>query len=273
MIDPPYTTGFAVLCVFQGLAVLGPRVPPPPRSRRLSLLGLVPVAAVGGAVFLIGATESGATRAAALSALVTPPAAIATFWTGRYRLFGLVAAVAYVLAWRAGGDLADIAADVVICLACASWAWLTAVVAPRGALAIGLFIATGLDVYQVVATEDVAQVSAALAAAPATMDLPKLVEATFQGASMGYGDLYAAALLGVVIARWRERLIASVALVLVGLVFGFAFAWLDLLPALVPVAVVLGAVLIVCGGLPRYPSDDEEVPPWSQLRTRTTNIS
>jgi hypothetical protein len=198
------------------------------------------VAAVGGAVFLIGATDSGAARAAALSALVTPIAAVGSFCTGRYRVLGLVAAVAYLLAWRAGGDLADVAANVVICLACATFAWLTALVAPR---------------------------------APTTLDLPKLVEATFRGSSMGYGDLYAAALLGVVIARWRDRVFASVAVVLVGLLFGFAFAWLDLLPALVPIAIVLSAVLIVRGGLPRYPSDDEEVPQWLQSRTRTTNIS
>ena len=56
------------------------------------------------------------------------------------------------------------AADVLIIGACGTLAWLTGLIAPRGALVVGILVATAVDVYQVLA-EDVQPVSQALSAA------------------------------------------------------------------------------------------------------------
>jgi hypothetical protein len=63
-------------------------------------------------------------------------------------------------------------------------------------------------------------------------------------ASMRYGDLFLAAVLGAIVAlearRYRDQLAIAVVLLVLAVAFDGLFLWLDSLPATVPVAVALG---------------------------------
>jgi hypothetical protein len=74
--------------------------------------------------------------------------------------------------------------------------------------------------------------------------LPRLQVAIVDPASMGYGDLFLAAVLGAIVAleasRYRDQLAIAVVLLVLAVAFDGLFLWLDSLPATVPVAVALG---------------------------------
>ncbi|MDX6377220.1 MAG: hypothetical protein QOE98_1523 [Gaiellaceae bacterium] len=241
----PFTSGFVALCAVQAITVLGPRQPP--RLVRRTVLGLIPLVAIGGVALLIAERPSLAQQATDLAAIVTPIAALGGLVAFRVRSLALLAPVLYVVAWKGDGRPAQIATDLLIVGAAASLAWLTGTVAPRGGLIIGILAASVVDVYQVVVSEQVQVASRALSAAQPPAGLPRLQELVWGGASMGWGDAYLAGLLGVVVAgsALRVRLIAAGAVFVVGVPFGFLFYVLDTLPATVPVAVALLIALVV----------------------------
>jgi hypothetical protein len=244
----PFGREYVALCALQAATVLAPRAALAiPWLQRRRVLGLVPLAAIGGVVLLIGAVPRLAADAVDLSAVATPLLALAGLASLRLRLLALAAVPAFLVAWRGSGRAADLGVDALIALACATLAWLTGAVAPRPALAVGIVLAAIVDVYQVLVTEQVQVVSRALEQAVPPRGLPPLQEAVYGGAAMGYGDLYLAALLGVVLAASAPRLrYAAVAAVLVlGVAEGFLFSVLDTLPATVPVALaLLGALAL-----------------------------
>lgn len=93
--------------------------------------------------------------------------------------------------------------------------------------------------------------NATLNAAVPAEQLPRLQYVTFEGASMGYGDVFVAAVLGAVLAAEgaprRVQLAAAAATFVAATVFSMLW-WIDsitTLPATVPVA----AVLLAFGGL------------------------
>lgn len=92
--------------------------------------------------------------------------------------------------------------------------------------------------------------NATLNAAIPAEQLPRLQFVTFEGASMGYGDVFVAAVLGAVLAAEgasrRVQLAAAAAAFVASTVFSllWAFDSISTLPATVPVA----AVLLVFGG-------------------------
>lgn len=85
--------------------------------------------------------------------------------------------------------------------------------------------------------------NATLNAAAPTADLPRLQFLTLDGASLGYGDVFVAAVLGAVLAaegaRRRTQLAAAAVTLVLSLLFDllFAFDSIQTLPATVPVAV------------------------------------
>jgi hypothetical protein len=109
-----------------------------------------------------------------------------------------------------------------------------------------------VDVYQVLVTEQVKEASQALAAAQPAAGLPRLQELVWGTASMGWGDAYLAALLGVVVATsaLQIRLIAAGAVFVLGIACGFLFHVLDIVPATVPVAGALALVLVLDATVP-----------------------
>lgn len=98
--------------------------------------------------------------------------------------------------------------------------------------------------------------NATLNAAVPAEQLPRLQFVTLGGASMGYGDVFVAAVLGAVLAAEgasrRIQVTAAVATFGASLVFSllWAFDGISTLPATVPVAVVL----LVFGGLRGWPA-------------------
>jgi hypothetical protein len=242
----PYTSGYVVLCGVQALVVGAVREPPSiPVLRRHALFGLIPLVGIGGVVVVVSASPSLAQRLVDVSVVATPLLALLGVVSLRVRLLAVLTPVAYLAAWRGGGRPADTGVDLLVALACVTLAWLTGLVAPRVAISVGIVIATIVDVYQVLFTTEVRRVSQALSAAAPPAGLPHLQEAVFAGASMGWGDVYLAALLGVVVAGQpvRCRVEAMIVVFAVGLVEGFGFRVVDTLPATVPVAVALGVSL------------------------------
>ena len=109
-----------------------------------------------------------------------------------------------------------------------------------------------VDVYQVLVTEEVKQASQALSAAQPAAGLPRLQEFVWGTASMGWGDAYLAALLGVVVATsaLQIRLIAAGAVFVLGVASGFLFHVRRHVPATVPVAGALALVLALDATVP-----------------------
>ena len=110
------------------------------------------------------------------------------------------------IAWLTGGLLAQAASVALIALAAVTIAELAAAFAPEWSLVVGLVVLAVVDVVLVWGTAQVQPASTALHAATVGHGIPELQDATFGGATMGWLDLLAPALLGVVAhARLRAR--------------------------------------------------------------------
>lgn len=200
------------------------------RSGRLGALGaLAPAAALGAGILVLRAVSGGPHALALLAAVAAPALAAA-----RPRRAPLAAGL-WLVAWLAHGLLAQGAAVAVVALAAATIAELAAVVAPRRALAAGLVALAILDVVLVWGTPQVGPATTALHNAPvptaAGHPVPRLQDATFGDATMGWLDLVAPALVGVV-ARTRGR--AAVATGLAAGAWGLLLLATSTLPATVP---------------------------------------
>lgn len=245
----PYSPEYAVLILVQAAAVLLPRpVATIGSLRRHTLLGLLPLAAIGGLVVAMDSYQPLVHRLVDLAAIGTPFAMLLGLVAYRRSVawLALAAIPTYWIAWKhPGGTWGDLSTDVLILGGGATLAWLTTAVAPRAALGIGIVLATIVDVYQVLVTQQVQVVSNALEAAAPPSGLPHLQEAQLHGSTLGWGDVYLAALLGTLVAHSRRtRLLAAGVVCLGGLVEGFGFDRTDTLPATVPVAVALLAACL-----------------------------
>jgi hypothetical protein len=131
----------------------------------------------------------------------------------RLWLWPPVAAGLWFAAWLAHGLVQDAAGLVLIAAACIAAASAAAAVAPAWSIRAGLVALAVLDVILVWGTTGVSQATNALehVALPhaAGTPLPSLQQATFGSALMGWLDLLAPALLGVVVAG-RRKLAAAV---------------------------------------------------------------
>lgn len=239
----PYGWEYAVLVLLQAAAVAVVRDPAGlPRIARHPLVGLLPLAAIGGLVVVLGAVPGAVDAATALAAFAVPPLALfAALHVRRWAVpLALLSPLVWLFAWRAPVSAwTDLAGDLLIVLAAAALGRLTGWVAPRAALAAGVLIATAVDIWQVL-TVQVAPVAQALAAAAPPRGLPGLQQLEMAGASMGWGDAYLAALVGAIVAASvRATVVATVATAVAGLALGMLFGVLDLLPATVPAAVGL----------------------------------
>ena len=226
------------LCLTQAAAVLLPgravQVPAALRGRAWALLlpGVL-------AAFVIGlsADRSLAARLAALAA-VTPVLALGAFVVAAKRWRIVVAPVSLVAVavglWARHGLAGQAGRVFAIACACSLLATLLAAVAPPRALRVGLVALVALDVILVV-SGDVGSTSQALHHAAAPGGLPRFQDATLGPATMGYGDLFGAAVLGAILTREdRERGRAACAVLASGLAFGLLLSVFDTLPATVP---------------------------------------
>ncbi|MGI9117546.1 MAG: hypothetical protein ACR2JV_07915 [Gaiellales bacterium] len=237
----PYGWPYAVLVLLQAAVI--PLVRDPallPRIPRHPLVGLLPLLAIGGGVLALGVVPGAVDAVTALAAFAVPP--LALFAALHVRRWAVPLALASPLLWLAVWRLpssgwTQLAGDLVIVFAAAALGRLTGWVAPRAALVVGVLVATGVDIWQVL-TAQVAPVAQALAAAAPPRGLPALQQLELHGASMGWGDVYLAALVGAIVAASvRATVAATMATAVAGLLLGLLFGTLDLLPATVPPAV------------------------------------
>lgn len=261
---------YAVLCLVQGLLVLAPWVPRrlvrgPGGFVRVALVAVPAVMLVAGVV-IVRTAEGGARAVTALATIAAPLLALAIGWAmgwGRVAFAGPpVAAVLFVIAWRAGGLVADAGSVALIALACLTLAGLIALFIPRGALAAGLVALAVVDTVLVFGFHEVQPVTTALhMTTPLSLPsggppLPALQDVTFGGALMGWLDLLAPALLATVMAgAFRPRLVAAVVTLVAALLWGLLLVRVDTLPATVPVVAGLAAGLLL-RPLTRHPCRD-----------------
>jgi hypothetical protein len=120
----------------------------------------------------------------------------------------------WLAAWLASGLVRDAAGLALIAAACLAAASAVAIVAPAWSIRAGLVGLAALDIVLVWGTPSVQTATKTLETVPlphaAGMSLPSLQQATFGSAVMGWLDLLAPALLGVVVAGRRKLGAAAV---------------------------------------------------------------
>jgi hypothetical protein len=248
----PFVPSDAGLLVLQAGVVAAPRVAPAlPWLERLRGPGwaLVPVGSIVVVVFAIRYVSDTATGLTYLALIAVPPlAAAALAWAMRgaaahpRRIAASVtaSAVLFVIAWIWRHSLAgEAAAALLSALSCVTLGVLLAAVAPPRWLKLGIVAMAVADTWLVVS--DLLQApNATLVAAQPAGGLPRLQSEIFGSVSMGYGDLFVAALLGAVLARdRRKQLSAAVLTFVLAAVFDLLFLVVAELPATVPVALAL----------------------------------
>jgi len=236
----------AGLLALQAGVVAAPRAAPMvPQLDRFHGRGwaLVPIASIVLVVFAIRYVSDTATGLTYLALVAIPPlAAGALGWAahGARPIAALGAIVLFVVAWVAKTSLAgEAAAALLSALSCVTLGVLLAAVTPPGWLKVGIVLMAGADTWLVVS--DLLQApNATLVAARPTAGLPQLQSEIFGTVSMGYGDLFVAALLGAVLAAdQRRQLTAALITLAVAAVFDLLFLVISELPATVPVALAL----------------------------------
>jgi len=249
----PFIPSDAGLLVLQAGVVAAPRaLPSLPLLRRVRgpAWALVPIGSIVVVVFAIRFLSDTATGLTYLAVVAVPPlAAVALAWAARpatpvsrSRMLLAVAVTAglFALAWAGRRSLAgDAAAALLSALSCVTLGALLGAVAPGGWLKLGIIAMAVADTWLVVA--DLLQSpNAALIAAHPGGGLPRLQTEIFGSVTMGYGDLFAAALLGAVLAANHRRQLAAAVLTLgLAALFDLLFLAVNELPATVPVALAL----------------------------------
>lgn len=242
----PFLPSDIGVLALQAGVVAAPRVAPGiSRLERASGRGwaLIPLASIVLVVFAIRYVSDTATGLTYLALVAVPPlAAAALGWAGRgARPVAALGAVAlFIVAWTARTSLAGEAAGALLsALSCVTLGVLLGAVTPPGWLKLGIVLMAGADVWLVVS--DLLQApNATLVAAHPAGGLPRLQSEIFGSVSLGYGDLFVAALLGAVLAadRRRQRTAAMLTLALAAM-FDLLFLVISELPATVPVALAL----------------------------------
>ncbi|WP_022928323.1 hypothetical protein [Patulibacter americanus] len=289
----PYSWQNMVLVAMQSLLVALPAAGLPAFARRFagrgwSLVLPLSIAIVVAALAVVPALASGLTWLALLA--VPPLAAGAVGWAmhGARPWLALLALPAIVVAVALPDDRAgDVAALLLTALSCVTLGRLlagvvggvdperTARAVPAGAAAvrraltvvpplawirIALVAMAVIDAVLVFSGGLQAPNATLNAAVPsvAATELPRLQFVRFEGASMGYGDVFVAGVLGAVLAaegaRRRVQAAAAAATLGVSLVFDLLFAVVDVLPATVPLAIVT----LLFGGWRGYAARDED---------------
>jgi hypothetical protein len=242
-----FAASYAVLCAAQGatVAAAGARRFPALRRLRAPWWAALPLLALVGTVLGVGAASETADALTYLALVTTPPlAAVALGYAARGARppLALLVVPLVAAAWALRSSLVgEAAALVLVASACVTLATLLAAVAPEAWLKAGLLVMAAADAV-LVANQLLQQPNAVLNAAAPGGGLPQFQRVELGSAVMGYGDLFAAALLGAVLASRPGRQLAAAGLTTgLALAFGLLFFVLDTLPATVPVA---GALLV-----------------------------
>jgi hypothetical protein len=203
----------------------------------------VPAASIVGVIFLIRYASASATGLTYLALVAVPPlAALALGWAARgaRRWAALAVLPLFLGAWQLQGTLAgEACGDLLAALSCVTLGVLLAAVAPRRWLKLGILAMAAADAW-LVASDLLQAPNATLVLARPAAGLPRLQSELFGSVSMGYGDLFVAALLGALLAReGRRQAPAALLTLLLASAFDVLFMVVDELPATVPVALAL----------------------------------
>jgi hypothetical protein len=201
----------------------------------------VPAALLAAGVAIINFVPQGPHALALLATFGTPVlAAVGGLLLGssRWWVWPPVAAGLWLVAWLGHGLVQDGAGLALIAGACLAAASAAALVAPAWSIQVGLVGLAALDVILVWGTSGVQEATntlqgVALPSAGGT-PLPSLQQVTFGSAVMGWLDLLAPALLGVVVAGRRKLGAAAVTGVAAGF-WGLLLLVTSEVPATVPV--------------------------------------
>jgi hypothetical protein len=249
----PFLPSDAGLLALQASVVAAPREPP--RIAALERMAgpvwaLMPVASIVVVVFAIRFVSDTATGLTYLALVAVPPLAAAALAGGvrsrvpvsrlRVGLAVIATTVLFTIAWVWHKSLAGGAAAAGLsALSCVTLGVLLAAVAPPRWLKLGIVAMAAADIWLVV-SDLLQSPNASLVAAHPIGGLPQLQSEIFGTVSMGYGDLFVAALLGAVLAGDRRRqLQAAVLTFAIAAIFDLLFLTVSELPATVPVALAL----------------------------------
>jgi hypothetical protein len=250
----PFWLSIGLLSLAQGAIVALGRAPALPELMRLRdrRWAAIPPLSVIGFVAIGAVAEHASAQGLTYLALCAVPvlAALALGWLtpGARPARALLVPVLFALAWADRGALPGEAAALVLsALSCVTLGVLLAIVTPPRWLAAGIVAMTLADAALVIG--DLLQhPNNALNAAQPAAGLPRLQSAMLGSAVMGYGDLFAAAALGGLIAvaagRPGQSRIAALSAAF-AVCFDLLFFFVDELPATVPVALTLIVVLAV----------------------------
>jgi hypothetical protein len=209
-------------------------------GRGWSLVLPLSIAVVVAVIALEPAFADGLTWLALIA--IPPLAAGALGWAAhgaRPALALLAAPLLLVAIADAGGLAGDACAAALTALSCITLGRLIAGVAPGVALKLGIVAMAVIDAV-LVFSEQLQPSNAVLNAAVPLQGLPQLQFLDLQHASMGYGDVFVAGVLGGVLAAERRAQLPVALLVLaLSVAWDSLFFVLDTLPATVPVAVAL----------------------------------
>lgn len=179
--------------------------------------------------------------------LVPPGCALALGWAARGARpwLAVLAVPLLALAWALPDDRAgQLATTLLIAGSAVTIGRLLAGVAPLTLLKAGIVAMAAVDAYLVFSNKLQAPNALLVAAAPGN-GLPQLQSASFGGAGLGYGDFFAAAVVGAILAAERRNLLlAALAMVAISLAWDQLFLVYDVLPATIPPALTLLAWML-----------------------------
>jgi hypothetical protein len=245
-LNMPFWLSIACLSIFQGALVALPARLELPALRRLRAGGwaaVLPLSILAFVLIARGAEQASAQGLTYLALIAVPPLAalaLAGLARGGRPRNAMLAAVLFGLAWADRGGLAgNGAATVLSGLSCVALGSLLGAITPRRWLAAGIMAMALADTALVVSDLLQAPNDALNVAHPAA-GLPRLQSATFGSAVMGYGDLFAAAVLGgMLAAEGAHRRGAAALAAALALAFDLLFFTVHELPATVPIALTL----------------------------------
>lgn len=214
------------------------------------------IAVVVAAIELAPSTADVLTWVALL--LVPPGCALALGWAARGARpwLAVLAIPLLALAWALPDDRAgQLATTLLIAGSAVTLGRLLAGVAPLTLVKAGIVAMAAVDAYLVFSNKLQAPNALLVAAAPGN-GLPQLQSASFGGAGLGYGDFFAAAVVGAILAAERRSLLlAALAMVAISLAWDQLFLVYDVLPATIPPALTLLAWMLVARARGRAGAD------------------
>jgi hypothetical protein len=210
------------------------------RGRAWALVLPLSIAVVVGVIALVPVSADVFTWIAVL--LVPPGCALALGWAahGARPWLAVLAIPLLAVAWAfQDHESGQIAATLLIAGSAVTLGRLLAGAAPLTLLKVGVVAMAAVDAYLVFSNQ-LQEPNAVLIAAKPTLGLPRLQSASFGNSSLGYGDFFAAAVVGGILAAQHSRQVAAaIAMLVVTLVWDQLFLVYDVLPATIPPAIVL----------------------------------